>query len=428
MQNTLIKLATIFKENNSTLFVVGGAVRDMLLGKKAFDYDICSNLRLEKVLEILSNTSFLVKVKNPILETAIITYQNFNFEYATLREETYLEQGERCPISVNFVSNIKEDYLRRDFTCNALYLDILTNKIIDNCNGKADIKNKILKTVREPNQTFCEDSLRILRLIRFSLELGFQIDEETKNQAIQNSYLLLNLKGGAKLTEIERILKFGTNEKNYKEKNKQKLSLLQDLKVLSYIFSNKLKRIDFNEKIENIFNFSLNCNNEKYALLCFLLDIYLYSKNKTRLSPNELIDNILGSLGLQVSKKIQKDFINFIKAYEFDKKQENIRFFIYINLKNIEFILDILSFSTKKFDLDIEKATTLQYNKIKANKIPLSPKELKITANELLTKYPQTEKVKFKKILDKMFYLVFFEKLENKKLVLMQFFENEIKI
>ena len=69
----------------------------------------------------------------------------------------------------------------------------------------------------------------------------------------------------------------------------------------------------------------------------------------------------------------------------------------------------------------------MQYNEIKANKIPLSPKELKITANELLTKYPQTEKVKIKKILDKMFYLVFFEKLENEKETLMQFFENEIK-
>ena len=107
------------------------------------------------MLEILSNTSFLVKVKNPILETAIITYQNFNFEYATLREEAYLTNGERCPTSVNFVSNIKEDYLRRDFTCNALYFNILTNKIIDNCNGKKDIENKILKTVREANQTFC---------------------------------------------------------------------------------------------------------------------------------------------------------------------------------------------------------------------------------------------------------------------------------
>ncbi|MBP5574880.1 MAG: hypothetical protein J6X50_03970 [Bacilli bacterium] len=121
----------------------------------------------------------------------------------TLRKESnYLDS--RHPSKIEFVKDIKEDYLRRDFTINALYLDESLN-VIDYCHGQEDLNNRILRMIGDPNQRLKEDPLRILRAIRFAITFDLTI-EETLFKAMQDHFSLLKNLTDAKLkSEINKI-------------------------------------------------------------------------------------------------------------------------------------------------------------------------------------------------------------------------------
>ena len=122
INNNLLELAKIFyKSKQAELYVVGGAIRNYLLKKPITDVDICSKLSIDEVMEILTNTKFIVKIKNALTQTALIMCDNKVFEYARFRKEHYNSQGDRVPSQIEFTDKVEEDYLRRDFTCNCIY-------------------------------------------------------------------------------------------------------------------------------------------------------------------------------------------------------------------------------------------------------------------------------------------------------------------
>ena len=162
-----------FYNNNYEAFMVGGCVRDCLLGLTPKDYDITTSA-LPNITESLFEKTIPTGIKHG---TVTVVLDNENLEVTTYRTEgNYLDN--RHPESVEFVSNIKEDLSRRDFTVNALAYNHKEG-LIDYFNGIDDIKNKIIKAVGDPNKRFQEDALRMLRAIRFSCQLGFKIDELT---------------------------------------------------------------------------------------------------------------------------------------------------------------------------------------------------------------------------------------------------------
>ena len=181
-----------FYNNNYEAFMVGGCVRDCLLGLTPKDYDITTSA-LPNITESLFEKTIPTGIKHG---TVTVVLDNENLEVTTYRTEgNYLDN--RHPESVEFVSNIREDLSRRDFTVNALAYN---NKegLIDYFNGIDDIKNKIIKAVGDPNKRFQEDALRMLRAIRFSCQLGFEIDNLTYTAIKENYKLIKNI-------SIERI-------------------------------------------------------------------------------------------------------------------------------------------------------------------------------------------------------------------------------
>ena len=173
-----------FYKNNYEAFMVGGCVRDCLLGLTPKDYDITTSA-LPNITESLFEKTIPTGIKHG---TITVVLDNENLEVTTYRTEgNYLDN--RHPESVEFVSNIKEDLSRRDFTVNALAYN---NKegLIDYFNGIDDIKNKTIKAVGDPNKRFQEDALRMLRAIRFSCQLGFKIYDSTY-AAIKSNYKLI---------------------------------------------------------------------------------------------------------------------------------------------------------------------------------------------------------------------------------------------
>ena len=201
----LTQLANIFKQNNATLYIVGGFVRDYLINKTAFDIDICSSLTLNEVQKILQNTKFELTIKNKNFGTAQITCENQTFEYTCFRKEEYDKTGSHSPKKVEFISSVALDALRRDFYVNALYYDILNFKVIDPLNfGLTQLENKTICVIKHNPHKFIEDATRILRMFKFAVKLKFDIDNSSLNSAKKYAELLKNVN---KL-RIEKELEF----------------------------------------------------------------------------------------------------------------------------------------------------------------------------------------------------------------------------
>ena len=172
--NTLKKLNEIFAQNGLEAYLVGGAVRDVLLGKEASDWDITTNATPEQMMAIFHRV-----IPTGIAHgTVTIHFMGSEIEATTFRSESGYSDG-RHPDSVTFDATLEDDLSRRDFTMNAIAASLTDGTIIDPFDGRKDIKSKIIRTVGNARNRFLEDGLRPIRAIRFSSQLGFEIDGET---------------------------------------------------------------------------------------------------------------------------------------------------------------------------------------------------------------------------------------------------------
>lgn len=180
----LQKMNNIFEKNGFKAYLVGGAVRDMFMNKPASDWDVATDATPEQVI-----AAFKKVIPTGIAHgTVTVHFMGEEIEVTTFRIEQGYSDG-RHPDKVSFASDIEEDLSRRDFTMNAIAVSLKDGSIVDPFNGKADIKNKIIRSVGNPLERFNEDGLRPIRAIRFASQLGFEIESETL-KAISNENIL----------------------------------------------------------------------------------------------------------------------------------------------------------------------------------------------------------------------------------------------
>jgi len=176
----LKEAAALFDARGRELCLVGGAVRDMLRGKKAQDWDLATNAPPEEVADIFRNA----KTRGKVIPTGIkhgtvtVIYKGHNMEITTYRTEADYTDGRR-PDKVLYASSIEEDLGRRDFTMNAVALRLPNGKKIDPFDGEKDIKAGIIRCVGDPAARFAEDGLRPLRAVRFASQLSAALDPQT---------------------------------------------------------------------------------------------------------------------------------------------------------------------------------------------------------------------------------------------------------
>lgn len=172
------------KKSGFEAYFVGGSVRDALLGLKVSDVDIATNAYPQEVKRIFKKTVD-VGIEHG---TVMVLFQEESYEVTTFRtESTY--QDYRRPDSVTFVRSLKEDLKRRDFTINAFAVDE-TGKIRDFFNGEKDLKDGLIRAVGVAEERFSEDALRMMRGVRFSAQLDFDIEEKTLSAISHNASLL----------------------------------------------------------------------------------------------------------------------------------------------------------------------------------------------------------------------------------------------
>lgn len=187
-----------------TVYAVGGCVRDILLGKEVNDYDFCSSMTTNEVKEHLKGKHRAYLVGERYGTVGFVCFSQ-KIEITTFREEEYATHS-RKP-NVTFGTDLRTDLSRRDFTIGAMAYDCRKHKLIDYFDGQKDLNQGILRAVGSPRLRFKEDSLRILRCIRFATTLGFKIEENTLKKLKEMTYSLMRISRERWVEEFDKILK-----------------------------------------------------------------------------------------------------------------------------------------------------------------------------------------------------------------------------
>lgn len=198
------RLHKLFIDAKYELYLVGGCVRDSLMGIEPHDWDMCTSAMPEETIRVLRSNHISYYTKGIEYGTIVAVLGNVDYEITTYREDSIYTDGRR-PDEVKYVRDLRTDLSRRDFTINAIAMNPVTLEIVDPYCGALDIDSKRLSCVGNAYDRFEEDGLRILRAIRFAIKYGLQIDEETK-EAMHNKLGNLDKVAKERVTEEFRKL------------------------------------------------------------------------------------------------------------------------------------------------------------------------------------------------------------------------------
>ena len=176
------RIARALRERGHSAYLVGGCVRDLLLGREPADFDVATSATPQQVMQLFPQT-FAVGaqfgvVLVPVRRDTDGLRGNYAIEVATFRSDGAYSDG-RHPDEVRFAKDARLDVQRRDFTINGLLLDPDTAEVLDYVHGREDLERGVIRTIGDPRQRFAEDKLRMLRAVRFAARFGYAIDEKT---------------------------------------------------------------------------------------------------------------------------------------------------------------------------------------------------------------------------------------------------------
>lgn len=287
-------------------YLVGGAVRDLLLGIEPSDFDFATNLSQMDVIRIFSDNK--PKIISAKFQVTSIAINGIKCEIARFREDIGISNG-RQPKNIRFISKIKEDLKRRDLTINALAYDIKNNSIIDLYGGIKDLKNRTIRMIGNASYRLEEDKIRILRIFKYVSKLNFVIDNnlfiELKKFSKKKD-LFLNISKERLKENLESILldKYSINSLKY----------MIDTNIIRQIFDIYCEKKDLKNiylQLQNMYS-----NAKKYNLyndldIIYSSIFYILSKNINKNNINSIVNTFILKFGYSMSR--QSDFISFIK-------------------------------------------------------------------------------------------------------------------
>ncbi len=198
------KLIDLFITNGHKAYAVGGCVRDSIMGRASYDTDIAVSSTPDVTVSVLNSGGIRYVETGLKHGTVTAIVESVPYEITTFRTDGEYTDARR-PDSVSFVTDIQDDLSRRDFTINAMAYS-LQSGIVDLFGGREDIKNKIIRTVGDPNLRFGEDALRILRALRFASTLDFTVHPDTEKAIKSNKTLLSKVAKERKTSELLKLL------------------------------------------------------------------------------------------------------------------------------------------------------------------------------------------------------------------------------
>jgi len=340
-------------------FIVGGFVRDSLLGLKPKDCDVVTNATPEEVKNVIPKTRIIgrrfkiVHARSGRKVTEISTFRSSS-------QRTTKKSGAGILLRDNDYGTIEDDAFRRDFTINSLYLDVNTMEIIDFVGGFEDLRNKILRSIGDSSQRFREDPVRILRAIRFKSKLNLFLERKLEKDLTKLSYLLAEISSGRKYEETLKMFLTGNAESIMHEMQRYKiteyllpltkgfLNAKKERKLIFNALKNTDKRFNKNMTLTPSFLFAvllwpalknrigeLNSKKIKLPKISQASNIILKRHNEHCFIPNRIQKSIKETWEMQImllripeKSKITLKHPRFRAAYDFlllrEKSGENL--------------------------------------------------------------------------------------------------------
>ena len=204
--NEVRKVSSVLSSAKFENYLVGGCVRDLILGKNPKDWDITTSATPEEIVSLFEHTFY----ENSFGTVGVVNDETKEENLKVVEVTPYRSESGysdfRHPDKVVWAKTLEEDLKRRDFTINALAYDLEKESLIDLFDGQAGIKNKLIRTVGSPDERFGEDALRMLRSLRLASELGFAIESETLSSIEKNKNLLENISKERVRDEFVKII------------------------------------------------------------------------------------------------------------------------------------------------------------------------------------------------------------------------------
>jgi tRNA nucleotidyltransferase (CCA-adding enzyme) len=383
------------EQSGYSAYICGGAVRDYFIGKIPKDYDVITSATPQQVKEIFFRT-IDTGIKHG---TVTVIIDGNTVEVTTLRKDgTYKDN--RHPEEVMFTDSLKEDVSRRDFTVNAMAVD-LYGKMYDYYGGLHDLKDKIIKCVGNSDKRYKEDALRMMRAIRFSSVLGFTIEKETLNSITKNAYLIKNISNERIKDELCKILVSDNPDFGIK--------LLAETNLLQYIIPELYNCVDFDQKNyhhrKDVFEHTLIVIKNTPKRLIVRLSALLHDIGKPRtfsikdgvghfyhhhIEGALLAENILQRL--KFDNKTTSKVITLVKEhmsrYRNLRSSSIKRFISRVGIDNLDDLFDLqiadIKGSAPPFDFSEVLSLKEEVNKILNERQPLTVRDLDINGYDLI--------------------------------------------
>lgn len=305
MLEKALKLIKELTEHNYKAYIVGGFVRDYLLGIESLDIDVCTNATPREIKEVFPE-GFL---PTEDYGSVIVNKYGIRFEITTFRKE-FTYQDHRKPVEIQYIDDLYQDLLRRDFTINTICIDE-EGEVIDFLGGRDDLERKIIRSVGDADEKFNQDALRILRAIRFATVLDFQLDEEVVEAILKHRPLLRELSYQRKKIELDKMFVSGHAEEGIRMLLEYHMDKYLELDKLSEVeYTNSLIGIWSILNVEDKYPFS---NNEKELMKDIRVAMKLNNYDSVALYKYDLyVNSVAGEMKGLDKKKITEAYNNLV--------------------------------------------------------------------------------------------------------------------
>lgn len=431
----------VFKDNGFEIYLVGGAVRNLLLGKKIDNFDFATNAKIEEMLNLFKNAKYTNQYGTVIVPIKKDGDLQAVFEITPFRKESGYSDF-RHPDKIEWADTLEEDLQRRDFTINAIAYD--GKKIIDPFGGKEDLEKKLIRAVGDPDKRFREDALRLLRAVRFSSQLGFMIEDKTRESIKKNSRLITYISWERIRDEFLKILASPFAAEG--------VMFMHNLGLLKYILPELERCFGVEQKSpkrHHIYDVgthlvqSLKHCPSKDAITRFAVLIHDIGKPLTFRRTEEGVITFYNHeiVGARLAEKIadrfrlsnkQKDkLIRLVRYHQFTLNEFQTDKAIRRFIRNVgkEYLQDMLDLRVADRVGSGAKPTSWRFEKFKkrleeVQKEPFSIKDIKIDGYDVMQVLGLSPGPEVGKILQDIFKKVVEKKLENKRDVLLKYIQS----
>ena len=441
LPNYITEILNTFKKKKYQIFVVGGAVRDLLLENNVENWDFTTDATPEEILKIYPDGFYNNKFGTVGISKEI-EGRSLLFELTTFRKESDYKDA-RHPQHISWVKTVEEDLARRDFTINAIAYD--GQKIIDPYDGQKHLKEKLIVAVGDPNKRFTEDALRLMRAIRFSSELGFLIEDQTRLSIQKNASLITKISWERIRDELFKILTSDHPSEGilFMRSTGLLTFILPELDICFIIPQKSPERHHIYDVGTHLVMSLKNCpSKDTITRLAALLHDVGKTKTFYKDEKNGLITfynhEVVGTKmaeeianRLRLSNDQKKKFITLVKYHQFTvtETQTDKAVRRFIREVGKEFIQDMLDVRTA--DRTGSGATPTSWRLelfkkrlIEVQKKPFSVTDLKISGNDVMKTLNIKPGPKVGEVLKKLFDKVVDGKLKNEKDVLIKEIKN----